>query len=222
MILNLETAWKEVLTEVIESEHFAELKHILEKELLNYVIYPDCNKIFEAFNLCPFNNVKVVILGQDPYHGKNQAHGLCFSVQRGIEPPPSLVNIFKEYNSDLGFSIPQNGELSAWAKQGVLMLNATLTVRAQEANSHKNIGWSKFTDSVIKAVSDKQKHCVFILWGNFAQKKSKLINETKHFIIKAPHPSPLSSYRGFFGSKPFSKTNYWLEQHNITPIDWKL
>lgn len=222
MNVKIEASWKEVLKSEFESEYFSELKRYLVEEKSKYKIFPPGSKIFEAFNLCPLPNVKVVIIGQDPYHGENQAHGLCFSVQNGIAPPPSLVNIFKEYNTDLNLPIPKSGELSSWAKQGVLMLNATLTVRAHQANSHQGKGWGKFTDAAIKAVSDKQEHCVFILWGGFAQKKSTLIDNTKHLIIKAPHPSPLSSYRGFFGSKPFSKTNNWLEQQNITPINWKL
>ena len=222
MDVKIESSWKEALKQEFDNEYFTNLKHFLIEEKSKYKIFPQGSKIFEAFNLCPLNKTKVVIIGQDPYHGPNQAHGLCFSVQEGIKHPPSLVNIFKEYHSDLSLPIPQSGELSAWAKQGVLMLNATLTVRAHQANSHKEKGWERFTDAAIKAVSDKRDNCVFILWGSYAQKKSRLIDNTKHLIITAPHPSPLSSYRGFFGSKPFSKTNNWLIEHNIEPIDWEL
>ncbi len=222
MDVKIESSWKEALKNEFEKEYFKNLKQFLIAEKSQYKIFPPGNKIFEAFNLCPLPNVKVVIIGQDPYHGENQAHGLCFSVKEGIAHPPSLVNIFKEYHSDLNLSIPKSGELSSWAKQGVLMINATLTVRAHQANSHQGKGWEQFTDAAIKTVSDKQHHCVFILWGGFAQKKSILIDASKHLIIKSPHPSPLSSYRGFFGSKPFSKTNNWLIQHDITPIDWSL
>jgi uracil-DNA glycosylase len=222
MDVKIEATWKEALKEEFDSEYFKNLKKFLVEEKSKYKIFPPGAKIFEAFNLCPLDKTKVVIIGQDPYHGVNQAHGLCFSVQNGIKPPPSLVNIFKEYNTDLNLPIPQSGELTTWAKQGVLMLNATLTVRAHQANSHSGKGWENFTDAAIKSVSDKRAHCVFILWGSYAQKKASLIDNSKHLIIKAPHPSPLSSYRGFFGSKPFSKSNDWLKAHNMEPINWRL
>lgn len=222
MDLNIEASWKEALKKEFDSEYFTQLKLFLLEEKSKHTIFPPYSKIFEAFNLCPLPHIKVVIIGQDPYHGENQANGLCFSVQKEVALPPSLVNIFKEYNSDLNLPIPSSGDLSSWAKQGVLLLNAVLTVRAHQPNSHKNKGWGKFTDATIKAVSDKQQHCVFILWGKFAQKKSSLIDSSKHFILKAPHPSPLSSYRGFFGSKPFSTTNDWLNQHSISSINWEL
>ncbi len=222
MDVKIEASWREALKEEFNKEYFTKLRDFLIEEKSKYKVFPLGSKIFEAFNLCPLYKTKVVIIGQDPYHGDNQAHGLCFSVQKGTKHPPSLVNIFKEYNSDLNFPIPQSGELSSWAKQGVLMLNAALTVRAHQANSHSGKGWENFTDAAIKAVSDKQDNVVFILWGSYAQKKSLLINQNKHLIIKSPHPSPLSSYRGFFGSKPFSKTNNWLKEHNIEPINWKL
>ena len=198
------------------------LKVFLTEEKNNYIIFPQGNTIFNAFNTTPFDAVKVVILGQDPYHGAGQAHGLSFSVQHGVKLPPSLQNIFKELVDDMGCSFPKSGDLSSWARQGVLLLNALLSVREGEPLSHKNRGWERFTDEVIRSLSAECEHIVFILWGAPAQKKVSLINETKHMILKAPHPSPLSSYRGFFGSKPFSKTNEYLAQHGIEVIDWCL
>ncbi len=186
-------------------------------------IYPTGPLIFNAFEKTPIDQVRVVLLGQDPYHGPGQAHGLSFSVQPGIKPPPSLINIFKELKSDIGLvNIPTNGDLTAWAQQGVLLLNASLTVRDNEPNSHANLGWSPFTDAVIETVSRTCNHVVFILWGKFAQQKAPLIDQDKHLILASAHPSPFSADKGFFGSKPFSKTNDWLIAHGIDPIDWAL
>ncbi|HEY4543933.1 MAG TPA: uracil-DNA glycosylase, partial [Tissierellaceae bacterium] len=185
-------------------------------------IYPDYTDLFNALNYTPYENVKVVILGQDPYHGKDQANGLAFSVKEGIKIPPSLRNIFKELNSDLGYKIPLNGDLKKWAKEGVLLLNTSLTVIEAKANSHRNKGWEIFTDEIIKIVNKKETPVVFILWGNNAIEKEKFIDSSKHLILKAPHPSPLSSYRGFFDSKPFSKTNEFLIKNNLKQIDWDL
>ena len=219
----IEDGWKEVLSTEFQKDYFKNLKKFLvDEKSKNKRIYPPGNLIFNAFDKTPFNKVKVVILGQDPYHGYGQAHGLCFSVPDGIKIPPSLRNIYKELHSDIGFIIPKSGNLEKWAKQGVLLLNATLTVRDSEAGSHQKKGWETFTDNVIKTVSDKRENIVFILWGNYAQSKEGLIDSTKHFIIKSVHPSPLSASRGFFGSKPFSKTNNYLESKGITKIDWNL
>lgn len=200
----------------------AELKAFLVEEKKNYTIFPQGKNIFNAFNSTPFENVKVVILGQDPYHGAGQAHGLSFSVQEGIALPPSLQNIFKELVSDIGCSFPKSGDLSHWAQEGVLLLNTLLSVRSGEPFSHKERGWERFTDQVIRILSERREHIVFILWGAPAGKKGSLIDERKHLILKAPHPSPLSSYRGFFGSKPFSQTNEYLNVQGISPIQWCL
>jgi uracil-DNA glycosylase len=186
------------------------------------IIFPPGNRIFSAFDQTPFDKVKVVILGQDPYHGMGQAHGLCFSVNDGIQIPPSLQNIFKELKTDNGFEIPQSGNLSKWANQGVFLLNATLTVRQNEAGSHQKKGWETFTDKVIQHISDQKEHVVFILWGKFAQSKNKLIDTTKHLVLVAAHPSPLSAYNGFLGCKHFSKTNDYLQRNHKEPIDWQL
>lgn len=200
----------------------AELKAFLVEEKKNYTIFPQGKNIFNAFNSTPFENVKVVILGQDPYHGAGQAHGLSFSVQEGVALPPSLQNIFKELVSDIGCSFPKSGDLSHWAQEGVLLLNTLLSVRSGEPFSHKERGWERFTDQVIRILSERREHIVFILWGAPAGKKGSLIDERKHLILKAPHPSPLSSYRGFFGSKPFSQTNEYLSVQGISPIQWCL
>lgn len=200
----------------------AELKAFLVEEKKNYTIFPQGKNIFNAFNSTPFENVKVVILGQDPYHGAGQAHGLSFSVQEGVALPPSLQNIFKELVSDIGCSFPKSGDLSHWAQEGVLLLNTLLSVRSGEPFSHKERGWERFTDQVIRILSERREHIVFILWGAPAGKKGSLIDERKHLILKAPHPSPLSSYRGFFGSKPFSQTNKYLSVQGISPIQWCL
>jgi uracil-DNA glycosylase len=219
---NLIQSWRDILKTELEKEYISNLKLFLLKEQSKHTIYPSKTDIFNAYNSTIFSDVKVVILGQDPYHGLNQAHGLCFSVANSVTSPPSLKNIFKELVDDTECSYPTNSNLQSWANQGVLLINTVLTVRAHEANSHKNKGWESFTDASIKAVSDKLNNVVFILWGGPAQKKEKLIDSTKHLILKAPHPSPLSSYRGFFGSKPFSKTNNYLANHNKEPIDWCL
>ena len=218
----IEESWKKALAEEFGAPYFKELKRkILEEKEKGIVLYPPGRQIFSAFNLTPFNKVKVAILGQDPYHGKGQAHGLCFSVPDNIIPPPSLINIFKEIKSDLGVDMPMNnGNLEGWAKQGVLLLNAILTVRANQAASHHGIGWEKFTDAAIKKLSQKRENIVFILWGKYAEEKESLIDAKRHLILKAAHPSPYSAAGGFFGCKHFSKTNEYLKARNQTPIDW--
>jgi len=218
----IDLSWKTVLSNEFQKPYFKELKIFLLQEKSCCRVFPEGKNIFNAFNSTPFDKVKVVIIGQDPYHGEGQAHGLAFSVQDGIGFPPSLVNIFHEYSEDLGYRIPQNGNLTKWAKEGVFLLNTVLTVRKNEAHSHKNRGWEIFTDAVIRTISERKDNIVFILWGRPAQMKSSLIDENKHLVLRAPHPSPLSAYRGFFGSKPFSKANAYLRQHGIKPIDWKL
>lgn len=219
---NIEDGWKQVLYEEFNAAYFRNLKSFLVEEKKKYTIYPPGPEIFAAFNYTSFNHVRVVILGQDPYHGPNQANGLCFSVKDGIRKPPSLQNIFKELNNDLGYPIPETGNLEHWAKQGVLLLNATLTVRANHAGSHQNKGWENFTDAVISSLAAKKENLVFILWGKYAQNKEPMIDAQKHCIIKSPHPSPFSADRGFFGSKPFSKTNEYLRQTNQEEINWQL
>jgi uracil-DNA glycosylase len=216
----IEESWKEILYKEFRSSYFADIKAFLVEEKKMNVVYPPGPQIFSAFNHTPFNNVKVVIIGQDPYHGKGQANGLCFSVNDGINKPPSLVNIFKELHDDLGVKIPTSGNLEKWADQGVLLLNATLTVRASQAGSHQNKGWENFTDAVIRALSDERDGLIFILWGAFAQAKQKLIDVSKHHILKAAHPSPFSAYNGFFGCKHFSKTNELLKQMGKEEINW--
>jgi len=218
----IEESWKEVLRNEFNAPYFRDLKEFLLEEKKHYTIFPPGNLIFNAFNLTPFDNVKVVLLGQDPYHNIHQAHGLCFSVQPGIEHPRSLVNIFKELHDDLGYKIPQSGNLEKWAQQGVLLLNATLTVRAHQAGSHQNHGWETFTAAVIRNLSDRKEGLVFLLWGNYAQAKESLIDTSKHFILKTVHPSPLSASRGFFGCKHFSKTNEILERQGKGIINWEL
>ncbi len=220
MDVKIEESWKKVLAEEFNKEYFAKLIEFVKSEYKSRRIYPPGKFIFNAFDSCPFDNLKVVILGQDPYHGPGQAHGLCFSVNDGIPFPPSLRNIFKELNSDVGKEIPSSGNLIDWAKQGVLLLNATLTVRAGQAGSHQKKGWEEFTDAVISTISDKKENVVFILWGNYAISKRKLINENKHFLLTSVHPSPLSASRGFFGTRPFSKTNEYLKQNGLEPIKW--
>lgn len=218
--VKLNSSWKEELKTEFEKSYFAALVDFLKNRKKNYVIYPPGSKIFNAFDRCPFDKVKVVIIGQDPYHGPGQANGLCFSVSEGIRKPPSLVNIFKELYSDLGMQVPESGNLERWADQGVLLLNATLTVDAGKAGSHQGKGWEEFTDAVIGKVSKDKEHVVFILWGAYAQKKEELIDHSKHLILKSAHPSPFSADRGFFGSKPFSKTNAYLQKYGKTIIDW--
>ena len=219
---DIDESWYEVLKPEFDSDYFLELKKTLLEEKRQYVVYPPSPLIFNAFNSTPFHSVKVVILGQDPYHGEGQAHGLSFSVPQGTPFPPSLRTIFKELHDDIGMPIPQSGDLSAWARQGVLLLNASLTVRANQAASHSTIGWTRFTDAAIKALSQRREHLVFILWGNYAIAKESLIDTTKHLVLKTVHPSPLSASRGFFGCHHFSKTNEYLKNNGITPINWNL
>ena len=219
----MEPSWKKVLISEFQLEYFSTLGRFLVDENQKETIFPPSHLIFAAFDKTPFYRVKVVILGQDPYHAEGQAQGLCFSVPDGVKQPPSLKNIFKELSSDIVCDIPKYGNLEKWAEKGVLLINAILTVRAHQAGSHQKKGWEKFTDAVIKKISDEKENIVFILWGNYAQGKSKLIDETKHFIVKSVHPSPLSANRGgFFGTKPFSKTNKYLESKNIKAINWEL
>ncbi len=219
---NIEEGWKKILWEEFQSPYFSELKSFLVQETTSHSIYPPGKLIFNAFQHTPFDNVKVVILGQDPYHGAGQAHGLCFSVPQGIKAPPSLVNIFKELNSDLGMDIPAHGNLESWADQGVLLLNATLTVRAGEAGSHQKKGWETFTDAVIARISEHKELSGIFLWGRYAQAKEALIDEKKHLVLKAAHPSPFSAYNGFFGCRHFSKSNHFLKERGIEPVDWSL
>jgi uracil-DNA glycosylase len=222
MKFKIEQSWRPYLEAEFEKPYMQELLEFLKKEKAEgKAIYPSEDKIFEAFRLTPLNKVKVVILGQDPYHGKGQAHGLCFSVQKDIKIPPSLVNIYKELKSDLGIEPPAHGHLESWAKQGVLLLNTVLTVEDSKAGSHHQKGWEKFTDKVIE-VLNTQKNLIFILWGSPAQKKAAKVDETKHLILKSVHPSPLSVYRGFSGSKPFSQTNAYLKKNNLGEIDWSI
>ncbi|HEY0261425.1 MAG TPA: uracil-DNA glycosylase [Chitinophagales bacterium] len=223
-MVQIEESWKQVLAPEFEKEYFQNIKQfILSEKAKGKTIYPPGSLIFNAFDRIPFDKLKVVILGQDPYHGAGQAHGLSFSVPLGVAPPPSLKNIYKELQTDIpNFQIPNNGNLEKWASQGIFLLNAFLTVNASEPASHQNAGWEHFTDAVIKMLSDKREHLVFLLWGNFAQKKAALIDEKKHLILKAAHPSPFSAHSGFFGCKHFSKTNAYLAQNGITPIDWSL
>jgi len=220
MEVKIDPSWKIALNQVFGQRFVESLFAFVKDEYTTVKVFPPTKEIFNAFNHCPINSVKVVILGQDPYHGPGQAHGLAFSVRPGVPFPPSLSNIFKEIESDLGKPLPLNGDLTRWADQGVFLLNATLTVRAHQAGSHQKKGWEEFTDEVIRAISDQREHVVFFLWGAYAQKKSILIDANKHLILKAPHPSPLSSYRGFFGCKHFSKANEYLIANGIKPIDW--
>jgi uracil-DNA glycosylase len=223
MEVKIEASWKEVLSNVFKSSYFLQTAaHIKTEIATGAKIFPAGNNIFNAFNQTTFENVKVVLLGQDPYHGIGQAMGLSFSVPKGVKPPPSLVNIFKELKSDIGLPIPTNGDLTPWAKQGVLLLNAVLTVRENEPASHAKIGWMHFTDAVIKKISDEKKGIVFLLWGKFAEQKQILIDETKHFVLKAAHPSPFSADKGFFGCKHFSKTNELLAKQGLQVIDWHI
>jgi len=223
MDVTIEASWKEVLADEFKKPYFKQIaEHLKTEKKQGKTIYPPGSQIFHAFEATPFDEVKVVVLGQDPYHGPKQAHGLSFSVQKGVPPPPSLINIFKELHEDVGVPIPKHGHLEKWAKQGVLLLNASLTVRAAEPMSHSKLGWEKFTNTVIEKVSELKEHVVFVLWGKFAQEKQALIDTKKHYVIKSAHPSPLSAKNGFFGSKPFSKINTYLMKHGIDPIDWAL
>lgn len=218
--VKIAASWKERLNEEFEAPYFQELTQFVKEEYSKETVYPPGSEIFHAFDQCDFDQVKVVIIGQDPYHGPGQANGLCFSVRDKVKPPPSLVNIFKEIQNDLGKPFPATGNLERWARQGVLLLNATLTVRASSPGSHQNKGWEKFTDAVIRKISDEKENVVFILWGAYAQKKGEVIDRNKHFVIASPHPSPFSADRGFFGSKPFSRTNSYLKDNGLQEIDW--
>jgi uracil-DNA glycosylase len=223
MDVKIEDSWKEVLKQEFDKPYFQQIPlHLKTEKSQGKTIYPPGSLIFNAFNTTPVDNVKIVIIGQDPYHGPGQAHGLCFSVQNGVAPPPSLINIFKELNEDIGMAIPNHGNLTKWAKQGVFLLNASLTVRAGEPMSHSKIGWATFTDTVIKKISDTKEHVVFMLWGKFAQDKRMLIDEEKHLVLRAAHPSPLSAFNGFFGCRHFSKANEYLVSKGIDPVDWSL
>jgi len=223
MDVKIEETWKETLKQEFTKPYFLQIAtHLKSEKISGNTIYPPGSLIFNAFNTTHFDNVKVVILGQDPYHGQGQAHGLSFSVPKGIPPPPSLNNIFKELHNDIGVPIPNHGNLTHWAEQGVMLLNASLTVRANEPMSHAAIGWAEFTNAVIEKISALKEHTVFLLWGKFAQEKISLVDETKHLVLKAAHPSPFSADKGFFGCKHFSKTNAWLISKGIDPIDWKL
>ena len=220
MNVRIEESWKQKLTPEFEKDYFIKLTEFIRAEYASKTIYPPAKQIFNAFDHCPFDDVKVVIIGQDPYHGPGQAHGLCFSVAEGIPNPPSLQNIFKEIMSDLGKPMPANGDLTRWARQGVLLLNATLTVQAHQAGSHQRKGWEEFTDAAIRLLAEEREHLVFILWGAYAQKKGAFIDRSKHLVLASAHPSPLSAYNGFFGNKHFSRTNEYLKAHGITEIEW--
>ncbi len=221
MNVKIDPSWHTQLEKEFEKQYFKDLTDFVRKEYQTKRIYPPGSLIFNAFNVCPFSNVKVVLLGQDPYHGPNQAHGLCFSVNDKIPLPPSLQNIYKEIESDLNIKTYTTGNLERWAKQGVFLLNATLTVQSGMAGSHQGKGWETFTDAVIKILSQEKEHLVFLLWGSYAQQKASLIDEDKHLVLKAVHPSPLSAYRGFFGCKHFSKTNEYLRLNGLSEIDWR-
>ncbi len=220
MNVKIEDSWKQVMGEEFEKPYFKVLTDFVRKEYSNYLCFPPAKLIFNAFNLCPFDKVKVVIIGQDPYHEPGQAHGLCFSVNAGVMFPPSLKNIFKEIENDMGRPSKSNGDLTSWANQGVLLLNATLTVRAHLAASHQHRGWETFTDAVIKKLATKREGLIYILWGNFAQNKATYINKTKNLILSSAHPSPLSAHRGFFGNKHFSQANAYLTKQDKAPIEW--
>ena len=214
--------WLEPLKPEFSKQYYRELYQKVIEEYKTHLVFPPSDDIFNAFALTPLHDVKVVIIGQDPYHNVGQAHGLCFSVRPDVEIPPSLVNIYKELHDDLGCYVPNNGYLVKWAKQGILLLNTVLTVRAHQANSHRGLGWEQFTDAAIRILNEEDRPIVFILWGAPAQTKKKMLNNPRHLILEAPHPSPLSAYRGFFGSRPFSKTNAFLEENGLTPIDWQI
>ena len=221
MDVKIESGWKQKLSEEFNKEYFINLSDFVKNEYRTNSIYPPGGLIFNAFNLCPFDNVKAVIIGQDPYHGPGQAHGLCFSVRDGVEFPPSLINIFKEIESDLGYKTIPRGNLERWSSQGVLLLNAILTVKAHLAGSHHGKGWDEFTDAVIRILSRERNHLVFFLWGAYAQKKGESIDRGKHLVLESVHPSPLSASKGFFGNRHFSRCNTYLAEHNIDPIDWR-
>ncbi len=214
--------WDEILAPLFADERYQKIRSFLKREYTTHTVYPDMYDLYNCFRYTQFASLKVVLLGQDPYHNEGQAHGLCFSVKPPVEPPPSLVNIFKELKSDLNCPIPADGDLTKWARRGVLLLNTSLTVRAHQANSHAKCGWAWFTDSVIKLISEKKEHVVFLLWGGNARSKKPLIDREKHLVLECAHPSPLSAYNGFFGCRHFSKTNAYLEANGISPIDWDL
>lgn len=220
MEVKIEESWKRRLTPEFEKTYFQKLAEFIKEEYRTNTIYPPGSLIFNAFNLCPFDKVKAVIIGQDPYHGPGQAHGLCFSVREGVDFPPSLINIFKEIESDISVPVPSSGNLERWASQGVLLLNATLTVRAHMAGSHQKKGWEQFTDAAISLLNSERMNLVFFLWGAYAQKKGEAIDESKHLVLKSVHPSPLSASRGFFGNKHFSRCNEYLAAHGIDPVKW--
>ena len=220
MNVQIEESWKKQLQAEFEKDYFIKLTDFVRNEYASTQIYPPGKLIFNAFNLCPFDKAKVVIIGQDPYHGPGQAHGLCFSVNDGVAFPPSLKNIFKEIQDDLGIPVPESGNLTRWANQGVLLLNATLTVRAHQAGSHQKKGWEEFTDAAIRALAEQREHLVFILWGAYAQKKGAFIDRNKHLVLASAHPSPLSAYNGFFGNKHFSRANEYLMAHGEIPVCW--
>ena len=223
MDVQIDPSWKDLLAPEFNKPYFNQIvQHLKTEKKQGKTIYPPGPFIFNAFNSTPVDKVKVVILGQDPYHGPGQAHGLCFSVQKGVPPPPSLVNIFKELKEDIGIPTPAHGDLSHWAQQGVFLLNASLTVRAAEPMSHAKIGWAQFTDTVIQTLAASRSHLVFLLWGKFAQEKARLIDESKHCILRAAHPSPLSAYAGFFGCRHFSKANHYLMENGVEPVDWQV
>ncbi len=218
----IDNDWLEPLSEEFRKPYYAELYRKIKAEYASFQVYPPAGDILNAFHLTPLSSVKAVILGQDPYHEPGQAHGLSFSVKPGVQIPPSLVNIYQELHDDLGCYIPDNGCLTKWAEQGVLLLNSVLTVRAHQAFSHAGLGWQTFTDAAIRAVNGQDRPIAFILWGRSAQDKSSMLNNPKHLVLKSPHPSPLSAYRGFFGSRPFSKVNHFLEENGVSPIDWQI
>ena len=221
-MVNIGNDWDELLKDEFGSEYYLKLRQFLKQEYFTRTVYPPMNDIFNALKATPYSAVRAVILGQDPYHGPGQAHGMCFSVRKGVEPPPSLVNIFRELKDDLGFDPPNHGCLQKWADNGVLLLNTVLTVRAESPNSHKGQGWEIFTDNIIRKLNERPQPIVFILWGANAKSKEALITDKKHFIIKSAHPSPLSAYNGFFGSRPFSAANNFLVSHGLEPVDWKI
>jgi len=219
---NFKNDWQAILEPEFKKEYYLKLRAFLANEYRTQTIFPKAEQIFSALHLTAYEDVKVVIIGQDPYHGEGQAHGLCFSVNQDIKIPPSLVNIYKELNSDIGATVPNHGNLKKWADEGVLLLNAILTVRAHQPTSHHKKGWEQFTDHIISLMNEREKPVVFILWGAYARSKAQLITNPQHFVIESPHPSPLSASRGFFGSRPFSKTNHFLEANGIKPIDWEI
>jgi uracil-DNA glycosylase len=221
MEVKIEPTWKSKLSTEFEKEYFLKLAEFVKEEYCKNTIYPPGGLIFNAFNLCPFDRVKAVIIGQDPYHGPGQAHGLCFSVREGVGFPPSLINIFKEISSDMGIQRPISGNLERWAAQGVLLLNATLTVRAHQAGSHQKKGWEEFTDNAIRILNEEKQNIVFFLWGAYAQKKGETIDRSRHLVLESVHPSPLSASRGFFGNNHFSKCNAYLKEHGVKPINWE-